>query len=133
MRRALLAGACAAAALAIAGCALLYDLGTGGYSVSGEGGAGLEDCGADMSCPNLALGCLGSGDCDAGMVCCLIVGGQSSAQSACSAGPCGGPVPIQLCQGGAECAQGSCVQQTCVLGTITVGLEACGLQPLCTK
>jgi hypothetical protein len=125
-------------AVVSAGCALFYDMGTGGFTVSGEAGAGIEDCGADVTCPALSLGCLGSQDCDGGLVCCLIIGGQSSAQSACRAAPCPGmplqPFPGQLCQGDQECSQSTCVSQTCVLGTNTVGLRACGLlpMPVCT-
>jgi hypothetical protein len=126
MRRLLVAGAAASLTVAGAGCALFYD--TGGFSVSGE--AGLEDCGADATCPALSLGCVGSQDCDGGMVCCLIMG-QGSAQAACRAPPCvATPVPVQLCQGNAECSQESCVAQTCVLGTSTVGLRACGVLPV---
>jgi hypothetical protein len=117
------------------GCALFYDTGTGGFVVSGEAGAGLEDCGADVTCPALSLGCVGSQDCDGGMICCLIMGGQSSAQAACRPAPCvGNPFAAQLCQADAECSGESCVSQTCILGTSTVGLRACGVlpSPICT-
>jgi hypothetical protein len=52
MRRLALGIACAALPLAAARCALFYDLGTKGYSVSSEGGeaGSSEDCGADASC-----------------------------------------------------------------------------------
>jgi hypothetical protein len=118
-----------------AGCALFYDLGTGGYSLASDGGTGAGDCGADAACPSFVVSCLGAGDCDAGMVCCLALEGGAAlgAQSACSVGPCGGPVPVQLCRTSTECTQGSCVLQTCAVGTNTAEIGACGLQAFCTQ
>jgi hypothetical protein len=136
MRPLLAVAAFVSSAVLAAACALFYDLGTKGYSVSGEGGAGLEDCGADATCPALSLGCVSAENCDAGMICCLIIGGQSSAQSKCSVGPCAGLLPVQLCKASEECSEGgTCISQTCTLAGNSVGLEACGQlpQPLCSR
>lgn len=134
MRPLLALGAFLPCAALVGACALFYDLGTNGYSVSGEGGAGLEDCGADVACPALSLGCVSSQDCDAGMICCLVVAGLSSAQSRCSAAPCAGTIPVQLCKSSTECEGVSCMSYTCTLAGNTVGLEACGQlpQPICS-
>jgi hypothetical protein len=114
-----------------AGCLLVYDLGTGGYSLAEEAGIGFADCGADATCPDLSLSCLGTEDCgDGGMACCLsLVGG--SVQSRCSTTGCSGAIG-QLCKSTAECS-GSlrCVSQTCSsVGGATVGLQACGQLPI---
>ena len=128
MRRALLAGAVAALAFVGAHCALFYDLGTGGYTASNEGGPTTIDCGADATCPELVLGCASAKDCDAGMVCCVTIAGAAS----CS-GSCGGATPgIQLCESNAECPEGNCMAQKCLLGSSMIGVNACGVQGLCT-
>jgi hypothetical protein len=95
MRRLVVVIASATLPFAVARCALLYDLGTNGYSVAGEGGdadSSSADCGADT----------------------------------CQASP------FPLCDSNADCPDATCLQQTCLVGAMTMTLNACGLQPLCT-
>ena len=107
----------ATAALAMAaGCALLSDFHTGGFSMADAG-----------------HGCTGTSDCDAGQVCCVA---SLAAETACQAAPCPIvaplPSPVQLCHGDSDCGDAGCVNQTCTGAGESFTVQSCGAVTGCT-
>ena len=124
-RRALAALGAGAVGAILVGCTLVIG-GTEGYSTEPPSStdAGPASC-AEGGC--ITLSCASAFDCDAGESCCLSLAGSSIAAS-CNAGPCTGPVPIQLCKSTDECRGPACVEQQCD----RFGISACGNVPACT-
>lgn len=123
-----------AVVLATGGCVLVLD-GTDGFEANPTSTPARSDAGSSGS---LALGCLSTRDCSgdgstAGVCCVNLSGGTSSAQASCQpAGPCGGAIPVQLCNADVECTGVPCTLQSCVLAGSAVTLRACGTSPTCT-
>jgi hypothetical protein len=121
MHRTLVSIGAGAIAALVAGCMLVTG-GTSGYSTSGGSGGGGPSC---MS----ASGCG-----DGGMVCCLIVNGQSTSLEGTCASSCSVSYR-QLCSSSTECGDaGACHTLSCTPeggGGLSVSIMACGSVPGC--
>jgi hypothetical protein len=107
-----------ATALPLAGCGLISDFHTAGYT--------LVDSGSQN--------CTGANQCDAGEVCCVST--LSPAAASCRAAPCANiaevPFPVQLCQADNECGSAQCFVQSCQLLGQSIDVQACGVIAICS-
>jgi hypothetical protein len=123
----------AGAAVLATGCALFQDLDSSPYQLVDAGGV---DCGADVACPKLSLGCTPPCPSDA-PVCCVTVPSKgppvptcTATSSACTTAQ--GGLSVALCTQSSDCSSGTCVSQTCTFGGIQGTVQACGTVATCT-
>lgn len=82
-------------------------------------------CAPDAAC--VAFTCVGTSDCDAGLVCCL--GSSAGALSSSCQVACLGP---QFCKADSDCDKVTCTSQSCTASGVSLILQACGSVPGCT-
>jgi hypothetical protein len=96
-----------------AGCALVTDVGTTGFT--------LTDAGTGAGCQSVA-------DCEGGAICCItsLSPVTSACEGTCPTVPLG--VNLQFCATDTECGRSTCVEQVCAGSTV----HACGLVSSCS-
>jgi hypothetical protein len=113
------------ALLTTASCAVVTDLGTGGYQLADAGSCEPSgDAGCASSVPSITC------DCGSGSVCCLTPTSNASVTFACQTGSsCTGTTTVQLCDddGGidTECNGAMCVAQVCPYNGSSAMFHAC--------
>lgn len=118
------------------GCALVTNLGTGGYepipSSACNGASGDSACSTSTS-----KFCASTADCPDAEICCLTATIAPSFSIGCQMGPsCSGLMGAQLCGDAGDCQGGACIEQTCsvLFGAPTL-VQTCGpgvgLGPFC--
>jgi hypothetical protein len=105
-------------------CCMIFTGSTDGYRLAQSGSDAGPACASASDCRS-----------EGGtQVCCLVLGGGSSASSACQA-QCGGSptLPsVQFCTSDPECGNASCTMQVCSFGGSTLPLRLCGNVVMCS-